>query len=111
MNVTKTVKILESLAQETRLKAFKAMVRAGLDGISAGEISKKVSIPQNTMSFHLSHLENSGLIKSKKEGRYVIYRADFKTVENLIKYLVNSCCFDSEDKCHIATNFINLIGK
>lgn len=109
MNITKTVKILESLAQETRLKAFKVLVKAGLDGLAAGEVGKKIGVAQNTMSFHLTHLENSGLIQSKKQGRYIIYSADFKVVEKLIKYLVESCCFDSQDKCYIATNFINLI--
>ena len=111
MNITKTVKILESLAQETRLRAFKALVKAGMDGMPAGEVGDKIGVAQNTMSFHLSHLENSGLIKSKKDGRYIIYSADFKMVEKLIKYLVESCCFDSKDKCHIATNFIHLIKK
>ena len=109
MNIKKTIKILESLAQETRLKAFKALVKAGLDGMSAGKIGDKIGVTQNTMSFHLSHLENSGLIKSKKDGRYIIYSADFKIVEKLMGYLVESCCFDSQDKCHIATNIINLI--
>lgn len=111
MNIKKAISLLESLAQENRLKAFRILVKAGLDGLAAGEISKKMNVPQNTISFHLSHLEKSGLIKSKKQSRYIIYSADFKVVESLIKYLVESCCFDSQDKCHIATNFINLIKK
>ncbi len=108
MNIAKTVKILESLAQKTRLKAFKILVKAGLDGMPAGEIGDKIGVAQNNMSFHLSHLENSGLIKSKKDGRYIIYSADFKVVENLMKYLLESCCFDSDDKCHVTTNFSHL---
>ena len=111
MNITKTIKILDSLAQETRLKAFKVMVKAGLDGITSGEIGKKIGVAQNTTSFHLSHLENSGLIKSRKEGRYVIYSADFKVVESLMKYLLESCCFDSKNKCCVSDNFMNLLAE
>jgi len=111
MDIIKTVKILESLAQETRLKAFKILVKAGLNGITAGEVSKQVGIPQNTMSFHLSHLENSGLIKSKKQSRYIIYSADFNTVEKLMQFLLENCCFDSKNKCQIATSFVNLFEQ
>lgn len=108
MSIIKTVKILESLAQETRLKAFKALVKIGIEGMIAGEIGEKIGVAQNTMSFHLSHLENSGLIKGKKEGRFIRYSANFKAVDNLIKYLVDNCCFDSKNECLINDNLHNL---
>lgn len=108
MNIKKAISLLESLAQENRLTAFRILVKAGLDGLAAGEISKKMNAPQNTISFHLSHLEKSGLIKSKKQSRYIIYSANFDMVEKLMKFLLESCCFDSKNKCHIATNFIHL---
>lgn len=104
MDTKKTIKILESLAQETRLKAFKTMVKAGKNGISAGDISTELDIIQNTMSFHLSHLENSGLIKSKKQGRRVIYSVNFRAVEGLINYLLESCCIESQQNCQITNN-------
>ena|SRR3989338_5427926 len=108
MNIKKAVSLLDSLAQENRLKTFGILVKAGLDGLVAGEISKKMNMPQNTMSFHLSNLKNSGLIKSKKQSRYIIYSIDFVTVEKLMKFLLKHCCSDSKNKCRIALNFIPL---
>jgi|SaaInlStandDraft_5_1057022.scaffolds.fasta_scaffold229776_1 ArsR family transcriptional regulator, arsenate/arsenite/antimonite-responsive transcriptional repressor len=104
MNIAKTVDILTSLAQETRLKTFKALVRAGLNGITAGEIGQKIKVPQNTMSFHLSHLKKSGLIRSSRQGRNVIYSANFDETKKLVKFLLEDCCSDSKEKCPIALN-------
>jgi ArsR family transcriptional regulator, arsenate/arsenite/antimonite-responsive transcriptional repressor len=111
MNIIKTVDILTSLAQETRLKTFKALVKSGVDGIAAGEIGNKIKVPQNTMSFHLAHLKKSGLVKSKRQGRSVIYSVDFNMAEKLVKFLLESCCSDSKEKCPIAMKFTDIILK
>lgn len=96
MELTKATHKLESLSQETRLKAFRLLVKAGGAGVAAGEISKKLKVPANTLSFHLSHLTNADLIVSKKSGRSVIYSANFEEVESLIKFLLEKCCTDSD---------------
>ena len=96
MELTKATHKLESLSQETRLKAFRLLVKAGGEGISAGEISKKLKVPANTLSFHLTHLTNAGLIVSKREGRSIIYSVNFEEVESLIRFLLEKCCTDSD---------------
>lgn len=104
MKVTKAVHKLESLAQETRLKAFRILVKVGAEGLPAGKISEQLGIPSNTLSFHLNHLANAELISSKKEGRSVIYSVNFKETESLIKFLLEKCCTDSEHKSCISTS-------
>ncbi|MFT7099117.1 MAG: DNA-binding transcriptional ArsR family regulator [Rickettsiales bacterium] len=96
MRLTKMTHKLESLSQETRLKTFRLLVKAGGEGISAGEISKQLEVPTNTLSFHLSHLVNADLITSKRKGRSIIYFANFEEVESLIRFLLEKCCTDSK---------------
>jgi DNA-binding transcriptional ArsR family regulator len=115
MELTKAAHKLESLSQETRLKAFRLLVKAGNEGIPAGEISKKLKVPTNTLSFHLSHLANADLIISKRKGRSIIYSANFEEIGSLIRFLLEKCCTDSQHiscmtestKDYIESMFIN----
>jgi ArsR family transcriptional regulator len=97
MNIPQATKVLASLAQENRMKAFQSIIEAGNEGITAGAISKKTSIAQNTMSFHLANLESCGLVKSKKSGQFVVYTANFLTMESLFKYLLDKCFYSNDN--------------
>ena len=92
MNIDKPLQIFSALSQETRLKAFKILIEYGQTGVAAGVISDRLGIPHNTLSFHLSHLFQSGLVLSLKEGRSVIYTANFETIEKTICFLSENCC-------------------
>lgn len=83
---------LDSLAHPTRLSVFRLLVKAGPDGLPAGEIAERLEARQNTMSSHLQKLSRAGLITSEREGRRIRYRADFETLNRLILYLVEDCC-------------------
>ena len=84
--------MFDALSQETRLRAFRLLVQAGTDGLAAGVLSDELGTPHNTMSFHLSHLSNAGIISSHKEGRSVIYSANFDMTRDLIAFIVKDCC-------------------
>lgn len=94
MEIKNAISIFETLAQETRLKAFKLLVEAGQRGLPAGKLSELLGTPNNTMSFHLSHLSNAGAVSSRKDGRSVIYSVNFGVVQDLIGFLVKDCCRD-----------------
>ncbi len=81
-----------SLAQETRLRVFKILSEYGRDGLPAGEISKRLGIPHNTLSFHLNNLKSAGLVACRREGRSMIYAADTQAIESLIGFLQDNCC-------------------
>ncbi|MEM7617605.1 MAG: metalloregulator ArsR/SmtB family transcription factor [Pseudomonadota bacterium] len=87
MKTKLALKALSALAQESRLKIFKTLVRSGPCGISAGELGEKLGIPAATLSFHLSQLTNANMIKSKKNGRTIIYSANFDNMKSLLEYL------------------------
>ena len=101
MDITIALKAFSALSQETRLKVFKILVEHGKEGIAAGIISTQLDIPHNTLSFHLSHLSNAGLVTSRKESRSVIYSANLQAIEELIGYLVENCCAAESQGCSI----------
>ena len=84
--------MFDALSQETRLGAFRLLVEAGPDGLPAGALSEKLGAPHNTMSFHLSHLSNAGIVTSRREGRSVIYSANFEAMHDLIAFMIRDCC-------------------
>lgn len=92
MDITAAVSQLSALAQEGRLAAFRLLVRAGHDGLPAGEIASALGTVQNTLSAQLSVLSQAGLVRSERRGRSIIYFASYDTVSQLIIYLMEDCC-------------------
>lgn len=92
MDIQQALIMFDALSQETRLSAFRLLVQAGADGVAAGVLSDELGTPHNTLSFHLSHLSNAGIISSRKEGRSVIYLANFDAMHDLIAFMVRNCC-------------------
>jgi ArsR family transcriptional regulator len=99
MDITTTVKALGALAQESRLNAFRLLVRSGPDGLAAGEIARQLSVPHNTLSSHLSILSNAGLITSHREGRSIIYHINFNGTRELLSFLMEDCCRGQPELC------------
>lgn len=92
MELYESLEIFASLSQETRLKVFKLLIEYGRDGIMPSQIAVELKIPDNTLSFHLSHMSKAGLVTSKKNGRSLTYFANTDVIENLIGFLQENCC-------------------
>ncbi|MEM8919144.1 MAG: metalloregulator ArsR/SmtB family transcription factor [Pseudomonadota bacterium] len=86
------VAALSALAQDHRLAIFRLLVQAGPSGLPAGRIAEKLDMPASSLSFHLSHLRNGGMIRDEREGRSIIYRADFDAMNALMAFLLENCC-------------------
>ena len=99
MELNLAVKRLSALAQEGRLAVFRLLVKAGLDGLPAGEIAQTLGIPPNTLSAQLTILATAGLITSKRAGRSIIYAAHFEGMTELLAYLVDDCCDGQVELC------------
>lgn len=97
--LSKAVEALSALAHEGRLSIFRLLVRAGRGGLAAGEISRKLDILPNTLSASLTVLAHAGLITSRREGRCVIYAADYGRMSNLLGYLMEDCCNSDRAIC------------
>jgi len=83
---------LAALAQETRLDVFRLLVRAGPDGLAAGEVGDALGLPSATLSFHLKELTSAGLLRFERVGRSRIYRPDFTAMNALLGFLTANCC-------------------
>ncbi|WP_448538406.1 ArsR/SmtB family transcription factor [Sphingobium yanoikuyae] len=99
MDSLKAIDALGALAQSTRLDTFKLLVRNEPSGLAAGEIAKQLDVPQNTLSSHLAILTRSGLLKSERQSRSIIYRADLDSFRNLTLYLLKDCCGGNAELC------------
>ena len=100
MDIKDAILLFDALSQETRLSAFRLLVKAGQHGLPAGELSEKLGTPHNTLSFHLSHLSNAGIIRSRREGRSIIYSANYEVMHDLISFMVKDCCSDDFASIH-----------
>ena len=86
------VKALGALAQAQRLRAFRALVVAGPDGLTPSTMAGQLGVAPSALSFHLKELAYSGLVSSEARGRNLIYRADFAHMTALLNYLTKHCC-------------------
>ena len=86
------VKALTALAQTQRLRAFKALVVAGPEGLTPGVLAQQLESSPSALSFHLKELSHSGLVDAEQRGRNLIYRADFGHMNALLAYLTAHCC-------------------
>lgn len=109
MDSIKAIEALGALAQNTRLDVFKLLVRHEPAGLPAGEIAKRLQVPQNTMSSHLSILSRAGLVSSRRDSRLIIYRARLAEMNALIAFLLENCC--SGDECTPLANQLERLCK
>jgi DNA-binding transcriptional ArsR family regulator len=93
------VKRLSALAQESRLAVFRLLVKVGAAGVSAGEIARALDITPNTLSAQLNILANAGLVASRRDGRSIIYAADYDSMGELLVYLTEDCCDGRPEVC------------
>ena len=92
MDALTAVEALAALAQESRLKVFRLLVQRGPEGLAAGAISARVAIPPTTLSFHLTHLTHAGLVTARRNGRSIVYAADYRGMQDLMTFLTANCC-------------------
>jgi ArsR family transcriptional regulator len=81
MKIGLAVEALAALAQESRLSIFRLLVQAGKEGVAAGVLGERLGVPPATLSFHLKTLTHAMLIKSRSEGRFVIYSANYAEMD------------------------------
>ena len=86
------VRALAALAQAQRLRAFRALVVAGRDGLTPGAMAEQLGVAPSSLSFHLKELLHANLVSSEARGRNLIYRASYPHMTNVLAYLMQHCC-------------------
>ena len=92
METMRAVRMLDSLAHPTRLEIFRLLVRAGDEGLAAGELAEHLGVPPPTLSFHLKEMRNAGIVRVQRQGRRLVYTADFDAMGSLLGFLTDECC-------------------
>ena len=92
METTNAVAALAALAQDNRLDVFRLLVQAGPDGMPAGAVADALDLAPNTLTFHFDRLRMAGLVTVRREGRSMIYAAQFNTMNALLGFLTENCC-------------------
>jgi ArsR family transcriptional regulator, arsenate/arsenite/antimonite-responsive transcriptional repressor len=92
MDAAHTIRALGALAQEHRLAGFRLLVQAGTDGMAAGALAEALGVPNSSLSFHLAQLSHAGLVTQRRQGRSLIYAADYAAMNGLVGYLMENCC-------------------
>jgi ArsR family transcriptional regulator, arsenate/arsenite/antimonite-responsive transcriptional repressor len=86
------VMALSAIAQDSRLAVYRLLVQAGPEGMAASEIAERLSVPANTLSFHLKTLSHADLVNSRQEGRFIFYSANYAQMNSLLSFLTENCC-------------------
>ena len=90
---------LAALAHETRLRVFRMLVQAGREGLTAGNLATKLDLAAPTLSFHLAQLSHANLATARREGRSIIYAANYPAINGLLSYLTDNCCGGRPEIC------------
>lgn len=92
MEKTDALAALAALAHGSRLDVFRLLVQAGPEGMAAGQIGERLGLPSATLSFHLTALRHAGLVNFRRDGRSLIYAAEYAAMNALLAYLTENCC-------------------
>ncbi|MBN9442281.1 metalloregulator ArsR/SmtB family transcription factor [Bosea sp. (in: a-proteobacteria)] len=99
MEIESIILALAALAQGTRIEVFRLLVAAEPEGLPAGEVARRLAVPHNTMSSHLSILSRAGLVRSERFSRSIVYRADLDALRSVLAFLLKDCCGGRPEIC------------
>jgi len=92
MQTAHAARCLEKLGNPTRLEIFRLLVRAGEEGLPVGEIQDNLGVPASTLSHHIAHLVNVGLVHQVREGRVLRCIPDYALMRHVVDFLTEQCC-------------------
>ena len=99
MDATSAVGALSALAHPGRLEVFRLLVKAGPEGMAAGDIARATGSLANTLSTNLNVLAGAGLVASRRDGRSIIYAAGYDRMRELLAFLIEDCCCGNAEIC------------
>jgi DNA-binding transcriptional ArsR family regulator len=115
MEKSNAVAALGALAQESRLDVFRLLVQAGPEGLPPRVMGERLGLPPATLSFHLTQLRHAGLVTFRREGRSLLYMAEYAAMDDLLSYLTENCCKGDAAGCGVGVcdtpTFVSTKGR
>lgn len=99
MELKQAIASFSALSQKTRLDVFRLLIKAGSNGLLAGELGEQLDVRQNTMSANLTVLLNAGLVRNERQGRTIRYFAELDAMRGLLAFLLEDCCGGRPELC------------
>ncbi|MEP3115229.1 metalloregulator ArsR/SmtB family transcription factor [Nisaea sp.] len=99
MNEHDAISALGALAQESRLQVYRRLMKAGPEGISAGDLAEQVGVSRSSLSFHVAQLERAGLVQARRQHRNIFYSVEIDAMRQLLAFLTQNCCNGNPDIC------------
>lgn len=93
-NARKAVRLLKSLANESRLMVMCALAKSEL---SVGELNERIDLSQSALSQHLAVLREEGLVLTRRESQTIYYSLADTPALPIIGLLYEAYC--SEENC------------
>jgi DNA-binding transcriptional ArsR family regulator len=110
MEKTIAVAALSALAHENRLDVFRLLVQAGPEGLPPGTMAERLGLPAATLSFHLTQLRHAGLVTFRREGRSLLYVAEYESMNDLLAYLTENCCKGDATSCGVGVGVCDTLS-
>lgn len=90
-----------ALGSEQRLEVLRVLVRAGVEGLSIGQLGERSGVTGSTLTHHMKILTQAGLVRQEKQGRSIICAAvAYDELRALSAFLLKECCADSDEGHH-----------
>ena len=99
MEESSAIEALSALAHDSRLAIYRLLMQEGANGLPAGQVGQRLGIPANALSFHLTRLRYAGLVTARRNGRQIIYAADYGGMQKLMGFLTENCCHNAPEGC------------
>ena len=80
------------MGTEPRLRIIRLLLAAHPDGLVVGDIQNELEIPSSTLSHHLEKLRMEDLVTVERDSTFLLYRANSKALQELLKFLYAECC-------------------
>ena len=101
METEHVITALGAIANGSRLAIYRLLVETGEAGLAVGRIGEALGLPSATLSFHLKELKQAGLVLVRREGRSLIYSANYAAMTDLVDYLTRNCCGGDPASCGV----------
>lgn len=98
MDIEVAARGFAAMGSEVRLNVLNAVIRAGEEGLSVGDIQARTGIAPSTLAHHLKFLSAAGLLTQVRDGRTTVNRAAFGHLEGLAEFIFRECCADVQPK-------------